>query len=327
MPRIIYLCPTDNKPTGGIKVIYRHAAVLAVLGADAYVLHPLDLNFRCTWFDADVRLLDSLDLEPKSDFILIPDLWAGQFAGQCISQGVHYGIFVQNGYLSIPLDLERQKGVQMVTAYRQADLIVVISDDTAEMVKLNYPMIDPKRIVRVKYSIDRRFIVKDPAEIRKTRTITYMPRKLCDHSWRVVFALHQHLPPGWNIASIHDVDEDSCASMLRGSRIFLAFSHFEGLPMPPLEAAVAGNFVIGYTGQGALEYWKPPNFQEIHQGDIIGFVHAAREAARKMDAGKIALPALLQGAARLAERYSPAAEAETLKVLMKRIDECLGKPG
>lgn len=322
MPRIIYLCPTDNKPTGGIKVIYRHAAALASLGADAYVLHPFDLSFRCTWFDANVRLLDAMELEPETDFIMIPDIWADQFAWQCVSNGVRYGIFVQNGYMTIPIILDQQNAAKMAAAYQQADLFAVISDDTAEMLKLNYPNIDPKRIVRVKYSIDPRFIATNGAEISKTRTITYMPRKQADHAWRVVVALQRHLPQGWNISSIHDVDEDRCASMLRGSRIFLAFSHFEGLPMPPLEAAVAGNFVIGYTGQGALEYWKSPNFQEIHQGDIISFVHAARDAARKMDAGKLALPTLLQGAARLAERFSPAAEVETLKALLKRITEC-----
>ena len=50
--RIIYLCNADNTPTGGIKVIYRHAELLAGLGADAYVMHPDNLDFRCDWFNA-----------------------------------------------------------------------------------------------------------------------------------------------------------------------------------------------------------------------------------------------------------------------------------
>ena len=32
----------------------------------------------------------------------------------------------------------------------------------------------------------------------------------------------------------------------------------EGLGMPPIEAAVAGNKVIGYRGRGGNEYWQKP---------------------------------------------------------------------
>ena len=41
--------------------------------------------------------------------------------------------------------------------------------------------------------------------------------------------------------------------------------------MPPLEAAIAGNKVIGYTGEGGKEYWRKPIFEEIHSGDLKRF--------------------------------------------------------
>lgn len=321
MPRIIYLCPSDNTPTGGIKVIYRQVEVLSSLGAGAFVLHPIDPAFRCTWFEAKVRFLDSLELNPETDFLVIPELWAAQFGPQCVQQNVRYAIFVQNGYMSRPVFENLAPAV--IQAYGQAALVLVISDDTAEMVKLNYPKLNPARILRVTYSVHPRFLAMGPAAtVSKTRTITYMPRKLPDHAWRVVFALGQYLPPGWTINSIQDVDEATCAAMLSASRIFLAFSSFEGLPLPPLEAAIAGNLVIGYTGQGAREYWTVPNFQEIHQGDIINFVKAAAEAAKKMDAGKLALSTLFQGAARLSKKFSPAVENASMGELLKRINEC-----
>ena len=40
------------------------------------------------------------------------------------------------------------------------------------------------------------------------------------------------------------------------------------LPLPPTEAALAGNQVIGYTGEGGGEYWKKPIFTEIKTGEI-----------------------------------------------------------
>ena len=36
-------------------------------------------------------------------------------------------------------------------------------------------------------------------------------------------------------------------------KIFLSFSSLEGLGLPPVEAALAGNHVIGYTGEGGNE--------------------------------------------------------------------------
>ena len=64
----------------------------------------------------------------------------------------------------------------------------------------------------------------------------------------------------------------SLAWVAEWTKIFLAFSNLEGLPLPPVEAAIAGNFVIGYTGEGGKEYWKKPIFTEIYSGDINNFV-------------------------------------------------------
>ena len=46
---------------------------------------------------------------------------------------------------------------------------------------------------------------------------------------------------------------------LSKSKIFLSFSNLEGIGIPPIEAALAGNKVIGYTGGGGIEYWKLTN--------------------------------------------------------------------
>ena len=87
MPRIIYLSPADDTPTGGIKVIYRHAEMLAEMGADAYVLHPFDTKFRCSWFDHKVRFLDDLNLDAGQDFVIIPEVWAPIFRRNACCSG------------------------------------------------------------------------------------------------------------------------------------------------------------------------------------------------------------------------------------------------
>ena len=41
--------------------------------------------------------------------------------------------------------------------------------------------------------------------------------------------------------------------------------------MPPVEAAIAGNKVIGYTGEAGKEYWHEPVFTEIPVGNFSKF--------------------------------------------------------
>ena len=323
MRRIIYLCPADDLPCGGVKVIYRHAELLTALGVEAFVLHPFDTAFRCTWFSHATRFLDSLSLDPLVDFVIIPELWAGVFGPQCRQQNVRYAVFVQNGYLSHPI-VPQISADLMEAVYRGADLVLAISEDTARMVELNYPGLDPDRMFRARYSVGERFLATALSTLvpRRGREITFMPRKMATHAVRVVFALRQHLPPGWQITPIQGVDEATCAALLFASSIFLAFSDLEGLPLPPLEAALAGNIVVGYTGQGAAEYWDAPNFREIHQGDIHGFVAAAAQAAREVEDLRVTRADLAPGIERLTERFSPAAEVANLREMLGCIERC-----
>ena len=52
----------------------------------------------------------------------------------------------------------------------------------------------------------------------------------------------------------------------------MSFSDLEGLGIPPIEAALFKNKVIGYTGEGGNEYWKKPIFTFVRSGDIKSFV-------------------------------------------------------
>ena len=99
-----------------------------------------------------------------------------------------------------------------------------------------------------------------------------MSRKLPHHSNLVKDFLLKYLPKNWHIIDLNNLDEKKVYKSLSKSKIFLSFSSFEGLGLPPIEAALAGNFVIGYTGEGGSEYWKKPIFTEINSGDIILFV-------------------------------------------------------
>ena len=99
-----------------------------------------------------------------------------------------------------------------------------------------------------------------------------MPRKLPTHSDNLVFFLRNNLPKSWKFKSLHNLSESEVYKNLLKSKIFLSFSEMEGLGMPPIEAAIAGNKVIGYPGQGGKEYWRKPIFTEIPHGNISKFI-------------------------------------------------------
>ena len=98
-----------------------------------------------------------------------------------------------------------------------------------------------------------------------------MPRKLPEHSNLLLFYLKNLLPKSWKILPLINVTEKKLIESLSKSKIFLSFSNFEGMGLPPIEAALSGNKVIGYVGGGGSEYWTKPIFIKVENGEIEDF--------------------------------------------------------
>jgi hypothetical protein len=110
-----------------------------------------------------------------------------------------------------------------------------------------------------------------------------MPRRLPEHTQFLKHLITPYLPKDWSIYSIDGLTEAETAEVLSRSSIFLSFSDREGLPLPPMEAALAGNIVIGYTGQGSKEYFEPPIFYKIDNGDFINFRKQVLSVVERID--------------------------------------------
>ncbi len=294
---IIYLCNTEKGASGGAKIIYHHSEIINNLkGYSSQIVHikkkktakwktsfskrfninpnqetgwqlnqvEAVKNFKYDWFKNNVSIKDNLKFNKKNDFVILPEIFAHLADDLLIKNKIKYGIFVQNGY-SIFFTSNEKK---LFKAYSKASFILSYSEDITQCVKLSFPKLKTK-IIKIKYSIDSK---KHNSKIRKKNLITFMSRKLPQHSTQVVFFLKKHLPNNWNIKDLNNIDEKEVYKNLCLSKIFLAFSNLEGLPLPPVEAAIAGNYVIGYTGEGGKDYWKKPIFTEIYSGDIRNFV-------------------------------------------------------
>jgi hypothetical protein len=103
----------------------------------------------------------------------------------------------------------------------------------------------------------------------------------------------------------------------------MSFSEYEGLGLPPIEAALSGNRVIGYTGEAGKEYWRAPLFTEIINGDVLGFVarvHAEMQRISAEPAGAD-LESLAPAIAELADQYSLAREEASVMNFVARAAE------
>lgn len=313
---IVFLCPATNVPRGGVKVIYNQATLINSLHGHltASVLHPYNPVFSCTWFNHSAKIKRDLQFDPQDDFVLIPEFWAVPHARLLNIIGVRYGIYVQGGYR-----INRNSGEEADDAYHNAALILAISDDTVECIKMAYPEC-AGRVIRVHSSVN---VDKFIANSNKEDIICYMPRRMKVHSELVTYFLEKRIPPHWKIQSIDGLDEDGVAAILGKSRIFLSFSELEGFGLPPVEAALCGCQVIGYTGEGGKEYWDAEIFTEIYSGDIKAFVKAVLNKIHDLDSA----PPVTHTVAikNLANKYAVEVEVADMQLVSNKIVEILNQ--
>ena len=297
MKNIIFFIDAQKGASGGGKVIYQYSNYIESLaGYSSSIIHvkkkrlgkiltsinkkfkgrfdnekyygwnfkdlTVKKNYYFSWFNIKIKTKNDLLFDKKKDFIILPEMFAHFACDFCIKENIPYAIFVQNGYSIFPTNNISKLNL----AYRKAKYILSYSRDIKECVSLAYPNVK-KKIIDVKYSID----FKKFKKVKKKNIITYMPRKLKKHSELVISFLKNYLPKKWKVKPLINLSDKEVYKNLAESKIFLAFSELEGLPLPPVEAAISGNKVIGYTGEGGKEYWKKPIFIEVNSSEIKDF--------------------------------------------------------
>lgn len=303
--KIIFLTHAENNPSGGAKVIYRFSEIInKIKNYSSEVVHikkkrlskfknsinkKLNIkknissgwqlkeitsvkNFRYSWFENKTNVSESLEFDNEKDFIILPEIFAHLAEDLLIKKKIEYAIFVQNGYIINSTNDENK----LLKAYNNARFILSISNDTTKCIKIKFPKLKTK-IIKVSYSLNLGKINFK----KKKNLITYMSRKLPQHSNLVTSYLKPHLNKQWEIKNLQNLSEKKTYEFLKKSKIFLSFSSLEGLGLPPVEAAFAGNYVIGYTGEGGKEYWQKPIFTRINPGEINKFVLKVKEKVKK----------------------------------------------
>ena len=342
---IIYLLPEMKGASGGAKVIYNHSLILNSLGKNisSRIVHlkknffyKLELslakkvkffskthsgwdgnrmrvskNFKPKkdWYENKILNSQNFNFDKKKDFIIVPEIWA-HFANDLkfAEKGINYAIFVQGFYHMNSTN----NFINLKRSYEGAKLIITTSKYSVSYLKSMFPNIR-KKIFKVNLSVDHnKFKIN-----KKSNIITYMPRKLPEHSNLLLFYLKNLLPKNWKILPLINVSEKQIIKSLSVSKIFLSFSNFEGLGIPPIEAALSGNKVIGYVGGGGSEYWKKPIFIKVENGEIEDF---AKKIIKSINSYKNSwIEDTKKNRLQLSNFYSKKSERESLAFLSNKI--------
>jgi len=304
--RFIFLSPMVSKPTGGIRVIYNYVARLREIGYEAYVYHPVD-SYKYKFADTDVPIFLGNRIN-SIDHLVIPDVYVSQISDSILDKTQNYSLLIQNPY--ILRSMSRYSDLnKLLEGINGAKKILCISDDAIEMILRISPDCKDK-VMRVTWSLDpSKFINQE----KKERLITYMPRKNITHINLVFECLHANLPENWKLLPIEGVSQQELCKLLSKSSIFMQFGSFEGLPAPPVEAAISGNYVVGYHGNGGKEYWNEPNFININVGEITNFSQQVLDLVTKAESLNFNSSELNVGINDLVTKFSASAEKERLE--------------
>jgi len=269
--QIYVLCPDNDKPSGGIRKLYRHVDVLNKHGFSAWIVHQ-QKGFKCSWFSNHTRVTYLSDLQIEaSDYLVVPEIYGAEIAN--IGRGIKKVIFNQNCYYTFwGHSWEKDN---LVTPYLSEEIVytIVVSQDSAEYLQYAFPEL---KIIRIHYGIDQSLFSYNS---KKKQQIAFMPRKHADEVTQVLNQIKfRGLLEDFELAAIDNKNEREVAKILQESLIFLSFGYPEGFQLPPAEAMACGCLVIGYHGMGGKEFFHPEFCYPIPQGEIVNFAKAIESA-------------------------------------------------
>jgi len=271
--RFIFYTPSSNIPSGGIRFIYRIVDFLNLNSIESYVHHDMR-NFECNWFNNNTLKLNGF--VETSDILVIPENYVLSLVGKL--KGLKYIILVQNGYYIcdyLPKKIFK-RNTDLDSFYNNSIAVLSNSNYTTKILKNLFNNINIKQ-----FRCPPHIFPED--SLKKKKIISYMSRKNNLIVKSVIYPLLDLMSEGWEFIDISYSfrSEKELCDILSESFIFLSFGSREGFNNPPLEAANAGCYVIGYHGYGGLDYWNDENFITINEGDIVDFQNQIRATTFK----------------------------------------------
>ena len=248
------------------------------MGLSAEVLHPLP-GYRLKWLSSNPPV-NPLKRTKQNAHFIVPEVCANFLKRLKAHRIGEYSILVQNGHFIFNTDTRLQIE-ELAKFYSGAKCVFVVSDHSKHLLLKQFPNIEQKIVVFRPHWDHEMFT---PKWKQKKQTITYMPRKDPYMSEIVTRHLMPLLPKSWEIKKIDNMSEIDVSETLSESRIFLSFAGLEGLGVPPIEAGLAGNFVIGNAGtKYPSPLFRSPQYHYVEKDDVEAYLSKTLQLVEKFD--------------------------------------------
>lgn len=267
---VYFLTPDWRRPSGGVRVMYRHVDILNEVGIPAAVLHQRP-GFRSTWFDHQTRIENVRTTAVGPDDILVlSELDVDRLLD--LDPMPRHIVLNQSGHLTWNRSGDR---VAEHHLHSKALLgVVVVSAHSAELVSYAYPSLKVRRIWN---SVDAATFF--PGDEQRAPQICCFPRRGRQELEQVLHLLQgREALRGWSAVMLDGMRQADLAAALRRSRIALALSGQEGFGLPAAEAMACGAYVVGFHGFGGREFFRPEFSAPVESGDIVAVARAVERA-------------------------------------------------
>ena len=248
---IYYLAPDLQRPSGGVRTIYRHVDALNDTGRSAAVVHARS-GFRCSWFENETRVVDLPITLDASDLVVVPEESVGDLAR--IAPGARKVVFNQNAYRTFR-GLADPARSPYVTC---PDLVaaMVVSEDSEHYLRYCFPELT---IGRIRHALDP--AIFHPVPGRRTRQIAAVPAKRPAELRQLIDVLSARgVLRDWRFVRIEGMSESEVARTLQASPLFVSLNKAEGFGLPPAEA------IACITGPGAAKLAFERHIARHHPG-------------------------------------------------------------
>lgn len=309
MRRFFFLCPDENSPYGGIKIIYRHVEALNDLGFKAFVYHETP-GFKINWFPSKAPVayptqgwLRSTPPFTPDDILVLPEFNLSQTYPRF--RHMPYLVFNQNVYGTFnfkPVPKAPFASYPPLKEYLDAKGIICVSEDNHAILQALYPSIPCHRLI---LSLDN--FHYSP---HKEKIIAFSPAREIKQALILFSLLNLH---DWTFVPLINLSEAKVHETFQKTVLYLNFTHPEGFGLPGAEALKCGALVVGYDGRASLEYLKPPYATVIPMGDILAFRDETLKAISLFEKDRDTYNRITKQGSDALSRYNDEAERASLK--------------
>lgn len=308
--RILYIAPSTEKPSGGAKALYDHVKILNNNGFNAFIVHNQS-NYSYSW--SHHRDIPTIYATPKLDIrdddtVVISEENL-RFLKQAAPIKARKIVFCQNHfYIFKTLKFEEYSN------FLSVDNIIASSNQIKNFYEQTLQIPD---IPLIPYSIPHEKFYPEPKKL----IISYMPRKrpLESDSIKNLFKITSKNNTLFTWKEIDMLDEESTASIMRESAIFLSLSRLEGFGLPPLEAMACGCLIVGFHGWGGLDFANKSNGLWCDEDNLIQCVEKLSLATDLVKTNSTTYPTITSNAINTASKYTTENQEEALVNYFKTI--------